>query len=71
MTWFYGGDPGQTQAACEGFAGGLWSTDTSPPDRSPPASGEVMQEAIDAMASNAEVAVAPADCADGKLPRVL
>ena len=65
VTWFYGGDPGATQSACEGFAGGVWSEDTSAPDRRPPMGADVMPEAIDAMASNEEVSVSPPDCADG------
>ena len=66
VTWFYGGDPGTAQSACEGFAGGVWSDEVDVPGGSGvPRNGEVMQEGIDAMASNAEVAVTPPDCADG------
>ncbi len=66
VTWFYGGAPETARSACEGFAGGVWSDDVDVPGGGGvPMNGEVMQEGIDAMASNAAVTVAPPDCADG------
>ncbi len=66
VTWFYGGAPETARSACEGFAGGVWSEDVNVTGGGGvPMNGEVMREAIDAMASNAEVTVEPPDCADG------
>lgn len=71
VTWIYDGDPEITAGACEGFAGGVWSSDGSVPGGMAAVDGEVMQQGIDAMASDDEVAVVPADCADGSCLQAL
>ena len=67
VTWIYGGDPEITGGACEGFAGGVWSTEGGVPGTGGgiEANGEPMEQAINAMNSNTMVNVTPGDCADG------